>query len=202
MKLQDLFESTSKNVLVIYGGRFQPIHKGHAAVFRYLQSRFGDQVFLATSNLVKLPNSPFTFEEKLELAKFIGIPEDRIVQTRSPYKPTEILDLVDPTTTKLIFAIGAKDSDRFAGAKSIRPFEKLSKCLTMDQTAYSIVVPTVEFELFGQTITSASQIREIYPNLDDFERRTFIVELYGSYSADIQQLLDAKLALSQLFINS
>ena len=199
MKLIDLFESQTKNTLVIYGGRFQPIHQGHAQVFRYLQAEFGDSVWLATSNLVKLPNSPFTFEEKFELATFMGIPPDRIIQTRSPYKPTELLDQVDPHQTKLIFAIGAKDADRFEGAKSIQPFEKLSKCLTMDHMAYSITIPTVEFELFGQTITSASQIRELYPTLDDAERRQFIEELYGAYSDDIRQLLDAKLALSQLF---
>lgn len=49
--------------LVIYPGRFQPFHKGHAQVFQWLKNKFGD-AYIATSDKVEAPKSPFNFKEK------------------------------------------------------------------------------------------------------------------------------------------
>jgi nicotinamide mononucleotide adenylyltransferase len=70
MFIADLFENyvaeAGPQLVVFYSGRFQPFHLGHGEVFRELQSRFGrDNVYIATSNKVELPKSPFNFSEKV-----------------------------------------------------------------------------------------------------------------------------------------
>ena len=67
MYVTELFEETDRvQILVIYPGRFQPWHKGHKAVYDYLIQQFGrDNVFIATSNKVDPPRSPFSFSEKI-----------------------------------------------------------------------------------------------------------------------------------------
>ena len=47
-----------KTVVAIYSGRFQPMGKHHAQVYKQLSSKF-DEVWVATSGKVALPKSPF-----------------------------------------------------------------------------------------------------------------------------------------------
>ena len=47
-------------VVAIYPGRFQPMGKHHAQTYKWLQSKFSDAYF-ATSGVVSLPKSPFSF---------------------------------------------------------------------------------------------------------------------------------------------
>ena len=44
------------NLAVIFGGRFQPVHPGHHAIYKYLVSNFGrDSVWVATSDKTDKP---------------------------------------------------------------------------------------------------------------------------------------------------
>ena len=65
MLISDLYEDIQKTV-AIYPGRFQPFHRGHAAVYKWLNTKF-DTVFIATSDKVEPPRSPFNFAEKRAL---------------------------------------------------------------------------------------------------------------------------------------
>ena len=49
-------ENNIKNIIVIYPGRFQPMGRHHAEVFKALQKQYGsDSVYIVTSNKVAPP---------------------------------------------------------------------------------------------------------------------------------------------------
>ena len=94
--------------IVVYGGRFQPFHKGHYAAYQNLVSQFGSaNVYIATSNDTSTDKSPFTFNEKKEIAtKMFGVPSTKFVQVNNPYRPVEILKHYDGQTIAYIAAVG------------------------------------------------------------------------------------------------
>ena len=82
MFLAELFaEAAQPQLVVFYPGRFQPFHLGHRDVFASLQAKFGrDAVYIATSNKVELPKSPFNFSEKTAFMNAAGVGSDRIIE--------------------------------------------------------------------------------------------------------------------------
>jgi len=90
-----------QQVVAIYPGRFHPFHKGHASVYTYLRNKF-DTVFIATSDKVDPPKSPFSFAEKRQMMIAAGVPASAIVQTKNPYQAQEILQAYDPATTAVV----------------------------------------------------------------------------------------------------
>ena len=99
-----------KKTVVIYVGRFQPMHKGHAGTYQHLVKKFGkDNVYVGTSDKVQLPKSPFNFKEKVKImTTMFGIPKSKIHKVRDPYKPTEILKKFDEETTAFVTVVGEK----------------------------------------------------------------------------------------------
>ena len=76
------------NHVVVYPGRFHPFHKGHASVYNSLVKQFGaGNVYIATSDKVDPPKSPFTFDEKVQMMIHAGVPANAIVKTAQPYRP-------------------------------------------------------------------------------------------------------------------
>jgi nicotinamide mononucleotide adenylyltransferase len=91
MYLTQLFESDANPIVAIYPGRFQPFHKGHYAVYNFLVKKYGrDNVYITTSNKVAPPKSPFSFSDKLAFMRLTGVPLDRVIETREPYKPAQL----------------------------------------------------------------------------------------------------------------
>ena len=79
-----------KTVVAIYPGRFQPFGKHHADTFKWLESKFGAKdTFIATSDNVKLPNSPLNFKEKQAIISKYGF-GNNLIQDKNPYKAEEI----------------------------------------------------------------------------------------------------------------
>ena len=103
-----------KKTVVIYVGRFQPMHKGHAGTYQHLVKKFGkDNVYVGTSDKVQLPKSPFNFKEKVKImTTMFGIPKSKIHRVKNPYKPTEILKKFDKETTAFVTVVGEKDKNR------------------------------------------------------------------------------------------
>ena len=98
-----------KNIIAIYPGRFQPFGKHHAAAFKWLQNQFGAvNCYIATSNVVDLPKSPFSFEEKKDIIRHYGF-NDHIVQTKQPYKVELLTAQSKPEETAVLFLVGQKD---------------------------------------------------------------------------------------------
>ena len=197
--------------LVIYPGRFQPFHKGHAQVFQWLKSKFGD-AYIATSDKVEAPKSPFNFKEKKQMMRLAGVPAGKIKQVLNPYMAREILKDFDPKTTVLIFAVSQKDMDEdprfsfkptqsgkpgylqpYAGnEKNLKPFGDVTK-----MQGYVIVTPTFTFDVLGKPATSASELRKQFVSLDNKTQKDFIKDLFGKYDADIHKLMKTKIGAMQ-----
>jgi hypothetical protein len=202
MFVNELFESdTAMNTLVIYPGRFQPWHKGHKAVYDYLVKNYGrDNVFIATSNKVDPPRSPFTFSEKVQFMNLTGVSSDRIIETRDPYKALEVVQNYDPTTTRLIFAVSEKDMSedpRFSfktkkdGSPSyFQPMPKqTSNMVPLQQHGYIMTVPTFNFTVLGQPMRSATEVRAQFAEADEETQRQIVKDLFGSYDKNVHDIM-------------
>ena len=164
------------DTLVIYPGRFHPFHKGHKSVYDALVKRFGkNRVFIATSNKVDPPKSPFTFEEKRAMMALTGVDPSRVVQVKNPYQAVEITDNYDPQNTIALFAVSDKDMAEdprfsFQPRKDGEPsyYQPVQKDMnTLDKNAYIITVPTLQFDVLGKPMQSASEFRANFARADD-----------------------------------
>ena len=199
MLIRDLFESVQKTV-VVYPGRFHPFHKGHAAVYKWLNSKF-DNVYIATSNKIDPPKSPFSFEEKKQMMMHAGIPGNAIVQARNPYGATEITDKFDPDTTTVLYAVSEKDMAedprfQFKPKKDGTPgyFQPYgSNMEPLSKHGYIITTPTFDFTVLGEPMRSATELRKNFANADTQIQAKMIKDLYGSYDKNIHKIIAAKI---------
>lgn len=128
MKLSPLLEER-KLLAVVYGGRFQPFHRGHYAVYKELCKAFGvGAVWIATSNKTNFDPaegdiSPFTFEERAELmVQLFGISPEKIIKCKNPaFAPKEVLELYKAPVVCVMVA-GDKDVERYSKSKSYKPY--------------------------------------------------------------------------------
>jgi nicotinamide mononucleotide adenylyltransferase len=201
MRINDILtEAVAGKTIAVYPGRFHPFHKGHRAVYDYLNKKY-DKVYIATSAKVE-PNSPFSFEEKKKMMMLTGIPADAIVQEPSPYMAKNILAKHDENSTAAVFGLGAKDMEgegaRFKpgikkdGSPSYYQYNQQDR-ETFDKHGYLEVVPTVTFKVLGKPAKSATELRKQYATLDDSQAQQFILDLFGNYDEEVQAIMDAKL---------
>ena len=167
---------------VIMPGGFHPFHAGHYALYKSALEMFPNaDVYVAATNDTK--TRPFPFEIKEKLAKVAGVQDGRFVQVKSPFKPDEILQNYDPEEDTVIFVRSEKDRDEppkpggtkkdgspayfqpYTG-KNLEPFAK---------HGYIAYLPTVEF---GPGIKSATEIRNVWPQLDDRRKLAMVMSLY------------------------
>ena len=87
-------EETSKikKVVGIYGGRFQPFGPHHKKTYEWLKKQV-DEAYIVTSNLKSLPRHPMNFKEKVRHMVKMGIPKNRIIMEKSPYKAVNALNI-------------------------------------------------------------------------------------------------------------
>jgi cytidyltransferase-like protein len=194
------------NRVVIYPGRFHPFHKGHAHVYKTLVKQFGEgNVYIATSDKVDPPKSPFTFEEKVKMMMHAGVPATAIVKCKQPYRPIEILDNYDSDNTVVMFAVSEKDmaeDPRFAfkpkkdGSPSY--FQPAGKDMqSFEQHGYIITVPTLDFKVLGKPMRSASEFRANFANADEDTQKAMINDLYGMYDEEIYNIMSSKITESK-----
>ena len=207
MFIADLFESyvaeAGPQLVVLYPGRFQPFHLGHGEVFQSLQSKFGrDNVYIATSNKVELPKSPFNFSDKTVFMNAAGIPSDRILEVTSPYKLPE--PQFNPANTIFIAAVGSPDRDRLRPDSTkkdgspgyFKTFESLDKCTTADKHGYVIIADERQkvITINGQKVdvshgTPARAAWNAVRN-DPKGRSEFLLQMYGRDDAELGRILD------------
>ncbi len=195
MYIRELTESHSREILVIYPGRFQLFHRGHAHVFETAQAKYGqNNCFIATSNKQEQPKSPFTFDEKKLMITATGISPDRVQQVVNPYRAKEIYSHYDPENTIMIYVLG-KDIDRFDLSKgSFREVpEDLNDALPMSEQKYVFIVPQYEFEVMGEKVTGATELRAMYKGLDNNQADRFVSDLYGDINHEVKLILDKKI---------
>ena len=187
-------------LVIIYSGRFQPAHKGHAAAYNALVDEYPEaDVWVATSNVVK-EESPFNFQERKFLLEKAGVPGDRIVQVVSTYVAKEITKNYNENKDHLIYVVSQKDADRFSYKPKkdgtmpyLQKLEDADHLLPMSEKGYIKVGKTFPFKVLGKTVISASQIRDMYKHASDPERKQIIVDLYGEFDQSIYNLFNKKL---------
>jgi len=190
-----------EKVVVIYPGRFQPFHLGHASVYNKIKKEFPTaDVYIATSNKEKLPKNPFNFEEKMQMIVSSGIDPALVMKTKNPWAAKEISGRYNKEHTKLIFAIGEKDAENYTYKRQydgkpsyMQKYKSVDDCKPMGEHAYVMIAPHMEFTINGNPVSNASQIREKYRNADDTERKRIITDLYGKFRPEIYNLFNKKL---------
>jgi len=214
MKITDL----QPRIIAIYAGRFHPFHHGHAEVFHSLAKKFGiNNTYITTGGTVEPIKSPFSFEEKRLMMQAAGIPSNHVVQETVPYAPVNLPGKLglDKNKDIMVFGVGQKDMSqdpRFAftplkngtpsyfqrwTGKDMQPFATgKAPDSQRDGHGYIIPVPDVQFTIAGNTINSASQIRELYKDANESGRMQILNELYpagGVLISRIGKIFDAKL---------
>lgn len=187
-------------LVVVYSGRFQPAHRGHARVYKTLVEQYpGADVYVATTNKVD-EKSPLNFLERKFTLEKAGVPADKIIQVISPYVAKEITGKYNDTKDKLIYAVSAKDIDRFSYAPKkdgspsyFQKLQNLNEMLPLGEKGYIAIAPVFPFKVLGKNITSASQIRDMYKHVSDLEKKQIIIDLYGKFDKDIYNLFNKKL---------
>lgn len=170
-----LEQSAIKNIVAIYPGRFQPMGAHHAQVFKSLP--FKDK-YIATSNKVALPASPFSFSEKAKIVSAYGLGSN-LKQVRDPYKSEEILKRYDPETTAAVFIVGTKDAQRLAG-KFFRPWKGKADIGYKDG-AYTYIAPHISMNVPGYGEMSGTTLRAVLgdKSLEDSKKKKIFTGIFG-----------------------
>lgn len=200
-KLMEAVDNPSK-IIGIYPGRFQVFHKGHASVYDFMKGHY-PTTFIATSNKVEPPKSPFTFEEKKAMMELAGVPGDAIVQCRQPYVPVEILQNFDGEVDKVVFAVSQKDMEedprfqfkpkRDGSAPYFQPWKDDESMQPFGKHGYIRVAPTLDFDVLGEPMRSATQLRAQFAQADGETQKAIIEDLYGKYDEGIHKIMYMKL---------
>lgn len=214
MKITDL----KPRIVAVYAGRFQPFHHGHAQVYQELANKFGiNNTYITTGNKVEPIKSPFTFAEKLVMIQAAGVSSSNVSEEIVPYAPVNLPQALglDPNKDVMVFGVGAKDmaeDPRFAftplkdgtpsyfqqwTGKDLKPFTN-AKGKDGQRAGHGYVIPVndVKFKIMGQSMNSASAIRELYKNSNNEQRLQILTELYpdaGGQLKQIKRIFDAKL---------
>ena len=173
--------------IIIYGGRFQPFHKGHYAAYQNLVSEFGKaNVYIGSSNDTSSDKSPFTFKEKKEIAtKMFGIPASKFVKVNNPYRPVEILSKYDGKITQYIAAVGEKDASRLKSGY-FKPY-KGKAGYGYDEVGYYYTIPAEENPISG------TDVRKKLGSSNKEVAKKFFLKAYPSFDKDIFKMISSKL---------
>jgi len=171
------------STVVIMPGGFHPFHAGHAALYNSIRRAFPDaEVFVAATN--DTSSRPFPFAVKEKLAKLAGVEPGHFVQVKSPFRAEEITSQFNPEEDQLIFVRSEKDSDKppqAGGVKKngepayLQPLLNAKKLEPFARHAYMAYLPTVEF---GPGMTSATEIRTAWPQLNEKRKTALVMSLY------------------------
>jgi len=173
--------------VVIYGGRFQPFHKGHYAAYESLCSKFGKaNVYIGTSNDTSSDKSPFSFKEKKEIAtKMFGVPASKFVKVNNPYRPVEILSKFDGKTTQYIAAVGEKDASRLKSGY-FKPY-KGKAGYGYDEVGYYYAVPAEANPISG------TDVRKKLGSSNKEVAKKFFLKAYPSFDREVFKMITSKL---------
>jgi len=195
-----------KNVVAIYPGRFQPFGKHHAAAFKWLQQHFdGGNCYIATSNVIDLPKSPFSFKDKADIIRHYGF-DDRLVQVKNPYKAEEIMRNYRPEDTAVVFMVGAKDmkeDPRFKISKKkdgsdsyFQEYEKnKSNLQPFNKHGYLVVAPHVSVSVPGYGEMSGTTMRKALGNVKTprSQKINLFKSIFGWYDEKLAKMIFDKL---------
>jgi len=170
------------STIVIMPGGFHPYHAGHHSLYNSALKAFPSaEVYVAATNDTK--SRPFPFAIKEKLAKVAGVAPGHFIQVKSPFQPREITDKFNPEQDVVIFVRSEKDrneSPKPGGTKKdgspayFQPYTG-KDIQPFGQHAYMAYLPTVEF---GPGISSATEIRNAWPTLNNKRKTAMVMSLY------------------------
>jgi hypothetical protein len=132
-----------KKIVGIYGGRFQPFGPHHLKTYKWLEKQV-DDAYITTSNIKKPPRHPMNFAEKVRHMKKMGVPSNKIVLEKSPYKAMNLTKKYDSETTAFVYIFGAKDAGRLSGGKYFQDYKKNKRNLNgYEENGYVFTAPHV-----------------------------------------------------------
>ena len=118
-----------KKVVGVYGGRFQPFGPHHYKTYKWLAKQV-DDAYITTSNIKKPPRHPMNFKEKVRHMSKMGVPSNRIIEEKSPYKAVNLAKKYNSDTTAFVYVFGEKDAGRLGGGgKYFQDYKKNIKNL-------------------------------------------------------------------------
>ena len=171
------------NIVIMPGG-FHPFHAGHAALYNSIKEKYGkgSDIYVAASNNQK--ERPFPFEIKEKLAQLSGVQPGEFVQVKSPFVPTEITNKYDPDKDTIVFVRSEKDKNEYPKPGAVKKdgspgyFQHIDTAKRgaqpFSKVGYMDYLPVKEFA----GITSATQIRDTWPSLNDDQREEFVTHIY------------------------
>ena len=196
--------SGPKKLVVVYGGRFEPFHKGHYQCYTSLVKKYGKaNVWIATSNKTNFnPKSgeisPFNFKEKKQIITTLyDVDPRRIVQCKNPaFKPQEIFEMYGSYRPIYVAAVGRKDQERYVG----NFFHPLPADLDLpDQSAELMALDEhagyyIEVAMKAEGISGTLVREDLLAAADDDKQRKKLFEQYfGKYDPTIDALMVARL---------
>lgn len=206
---EDQEEKNEKLLAVVYGGRFEPFHKGHFQVYKHLKHVFGSEsVWIATSDKTNFSKtngdiSPFNFQEKKELMlRLFRMEEDKIVKCSNPaFNPREIFERYDHAPLVYVAVVGEKDVERYKSAKFFKPYPEMNGhplpfneakegMSTLDQkVGYYLPVKKQSGGISG------TEVREklLEAADDEHQLHTLFKEFFGHYDEVAKDLIISKL---------
>jgi len=190
MKLQEV---KSPRPIAIYPGRFQPMGLHHFKAYQNLVKKFGAKnVYIATSGVTG-PKSPFTFAEKKKIIQAYGVPSNRIIKVRDPYKAVEITSKL-PEDTPVVFGFGAKDAGRLTSGKYFRDYKEGDDLVGYKENGYITVLPHIALKVAGKEMSGTS-IRAALGSKEakESEKLKVFKGIFGHSKKDIYKLVVDKL---------
>lgn len=175
--------------LVILPGGYHPYHAGHRALYDAAVAAFPRaDVFVAAT--ADTSQRPFPFPVKRFLAQQAGVPANRFIQVKSPFRAEEITQMYDPQDTQLIFVRSEKDRMKPPQAGGVRrdgspaylqPYRR-NGLEPMARHGYMAYLPTVQF---GPGMTSATEIRAKWPDMSDKEKLALVQMMYPVTASNV-----------------
>ena len=188
--------------LVLLSGGFHPFHAGHAALYQAARSAFPDARVVVGATDVQTKR-PFPFKIKQALAQIAGVPPEDFVQVQRQFSATDpsVAEIVGDRAneTALIFVRSQKDQGQSPMppardaqgnlplvTRGPRKGQPVSDYLAyypgtdqplepMTQHAYMAYLPVAEF---GGGMTSATEIRNTWPTLDQQQKSQLVNDMY------------------------
>jgi hypothetical protein len=206
-----LLEVKQPNIIVVYGGGFQPFHEGHASSYREAKAAFpGAHFFVAASNVTS--ERPFEFKEKQFLAQQAGV-VDPFIQvgtmsyvndngrkvTSTPLNPLEVLKQFNPEKDVLIIVRSERDPMKTTDVSYYQPWQGIQGAEPFSKHAYVFVTKKHDFKICNKGVCSGSEVRKIYSDADDKTKLTILQDLYPqSRQLDkIKKIFDKRLAVAE-----
>jgi len=193
------------NILVLMSGGFHPFHPGHLALYNSAKKAFpGADVVVGATNAQE--KRPFNFKDKATLATIAGVDKGHFVEVNRQFsvkgEPNIENRIQNPDDTILIFVRSVKDANdpvlqpwklnpdgsvpMTKGSKNHPPRPTSNYLLSykgnekqlqpMTKHAYIAFLPVQEFG--PADMTSATEIRNTWPTLNDKRKQAFAMSLY------------------------